>query len=108
AMAAAAAAAHSMPPGAPRWWSYLEGDCCPISLTPLEEMTFDPFGVLGTSTENPDALPTKGIWGKAAADEVRKDGQAVHWFDGMFLASFLVSSGMLIDPVNRRNLSRGE
>eukprot|EP00438_Fugacium_kawagutii_P032687 Skav221348 [mRNA] locus=scaffold1845:143227:156381:- [translate_table: standard] len=34
--------------------------------------------------------------------------QRVHWFDGMFLASFLVSSGQLIDPVNRRSLSRGE
>eukprot|EP00930_Biecheleria_cincta_P083774 TRINITY_DN73281_c0_g1_i1.p1 TRINITY_DN73281_c0_g1~~TRINITY_DN73281_c0_g1_i1.p1 ORF type:complete len:961 (+),score=193.03 TRINITY_DN73281_c0_g1_i1:189-2885(+) len=108
-MAAAAAAAYSLPPGTHRWWQQLEGDCCPISLTSLEELTIDPFGLLGTSTDSPDVLPVEGIWGTIAEKMVRDGkGETVHWFDGMFLASFLVSSGQLIDPVNRRALSRGE
>eukprot|EP00931_Biecheleriopsis_adriatica_P086899 TRINITY_DN61453_c0_g1_i1.p1 TRINITY_DN61453_c0_g1~~TRINITY_DN61453_c0_g1_i1.p1 ORF type:complete len:952 (+),score=224.66 TRINITY_DN61453_c0_g1_i1:264-2858(+) len=108
-MAAAAAAAYSLPPGAHRWWQKLEGDCCPISLTSFEELTIDPFGLLGAHAEDEDSLPAEGIWGAIAEEMVRDDkGQSVHWFDGMFLASFLVSSGQLIDPVNRRPLSRGE
>ncbi|CAJ1434575.1 unnamed protein product, partial [Effrenium voratum] len=108
AMAAEAAFKYIPPPGTVRWWKDLVGDCCPISLTQLEELSVDPFGLLGTS-ENDEALPSEGIWGKAGEMMVRNNQQqAVHWFDGMFLASFLVSSGQLIDPVNRRSLSRGE
>lgn len=107
ALAAAAAANYTPPPGAIRWWKDLAGDCCPISLSPLEELSVDPFGLVGTA-ENTEA-PSEGIWGKAGERMVcQEQQQSVHWFDGMFLASFLVSSGQLIDPVNRRALSRGE
>lgn len=81
--------------------------CCPISLTSLEELPVDPFGLLGT-TESAE-VPKEGIWGEAAEELLRANpNQVIHWFDGRFLASFLVSSGQLIDPVNRRELSRGE
>ena len=107
AMAAAAAAKYTPPPGTVRWWKELAGDCCPISLSPLEELSVDPFGLIGT-TESSE-LVSEGIWGQVAEKMVREQQQqSVHWFDGMFLASFLVSSGQLIDPVNRRALSRGE
>ena len=108
-MAAEAAANYTPPPGTVKWWKDLAGDCCPISLSPLEELSVDPFGLIG-ATENDETLPTEGVWGKAAARLVgeKRSAQSVHWFDGMFLASFLVSSGQLIDPVNRRSLSRGE
>eukprot|EP00927_Polykrikos_kofoidii_P049717 TRINITY_DN43732_c0_g1_i1.p1 TRINITY_DN43732_c0_g1~~TRINITY_DN43732_c0_g1_i1.p1 ORF type:complete len:711 (+),score=142.27 TRINITY_DN43732_c0_g1_i1:135-2267(+) len=93
------------------WWKTLKGDCCPISLTPLEELINEPFGLLGTTQGSDDPPATQvGFWGdraeKVAASE--QQHQAVHWFDGMFLASFLVSSGQLIDPTNRRPLSRAE
>eukprot|EP00971_Amphidinium_carterae_P252210 5007347-Amphidinium_carterae.1 len=52
---------------------------------------------------------TTGIWGTGKDQEKYRSGDAVvHWFDGAFLASFLVSSGQFIDPVNRRPLSIGE
>lgn len=108
-LAAEAAANYTLPPGTVKWWKDLAGDCCPISLSPLEELSVDPFGLIG-ATENAETLPSEGVWGKAAARMVseKQSVQSVHWFDGMFLASFLVSSGQLIDPVNRRSLSRGE
>lgn len=93
-----------------KWWRCLAGDCCPISLIPLEELTCEPFGILGTS-ECINHLQSEGIWGPGAvalALNRQPPAQAIHWFDGMFLASFLVSSGQLIDPVNRRALTRGE
>ncbi|CAK0902692.1 unnamed protein product [Prorocentrum cordatum] len=94
--------------GAPtQWWSGLAGGRCPISLTPLEELSCEPFGLLtdaGGACE-----PEAGIWGAGAVAALRSaSSQAVHWFDGRCLASFLTSSGRLIDPVNRRPLSRGE
>jgi len=107
-MASEAAANYVAPPGTVKWWKDLAGDCCPISLSPLEELTVDPFGLIG-ATEGDEKIPSAGVWGKAAERLVGEEGQqSVHWFDGMFLASFLVSSGQLIDPVNRRSLTRGE
>ena len=108
-MASEAAANYVAPPGTIKWWKDLAGDCCPISLSPLEELTVDPFGLIGATEADEKILPSEGVWGKAAERLVsEQQQQSVHWFDGMFLASFLVSSGQLIDPVNRRSLSRGE
>lgn len=91
-----------------KWWQCLAGDCCPISLDPLEELTCEPFGLFGV-TDGDGRPPQQGVWGSQAAELVRRQSlQNVHWFNGMFLASFLVSSSQLIDPVNRRQLTRGE
>jgi len=93
-----------------QWWKRLTGDCCPISLTPLEELTHEPFGLLGVA-DAAQSLQFEGVWGCTACNIAlghQHVAHSVHWFDGMFLASFLVSSGQLIDPVNRRPLTRGE
>lgn len=93
-----------------QWWKCLSGDCCPISLTPLEELTREPFGLLGVA-DAAESLQIEGVWGRTACNIAlghQRVAHSVHWFDGMFLASFLVSSGQLIDPVNRRPLTRGE
>lgn len=98
----------SVTPIESRWWRCLAGDCCPISLDPLEELSCEPFGLFGT-TDSVGEPPHQGVWGSQAAEIVGRGSlQNVHWFNGMFLASFLVSSGQLIDPVNRRQLTRGE
>eukprot|EP00928_Gymnodinium_smaydae_P081750 TRINITY_DN65212_c0_g1_i2.p1 TRINITY_DN65212_c0_g1~~TRINITY_DN65212_c0_g1_i2.p1 ORF type:complete len:793 (-),score=131.61 TRINITY_DN65212_c0_g1_i2:30-2408(-) len=90
------------------WWRDLTGDCCPISLTPLEELPYEPFGLRGTAGDGAPASATfEGLWG-AAAVAAFLSLQAVHWFDGMFLACFLVAKDSLIDPVNMRALCRTE
>lgn len=66
----------------PRWWTEIDGDC-PISLVPIAELPVPPFGL-------------------------KADGSAVHYFDGQFLASFLLSSFDFINPVNRIPLSRDD
>jgi len=89
------------------WWCALQGECCPISLTPLEELDYEPFGLVsGTGAEEPcDA----GIWGAKSLAALRRHSvQAVHWFDGASLAEYLVTTGRFINPVNRRALSRCE
>ena len=64
-----------------RWWTKIDGDC-PISLVPIAELPVPPFGL-------------------------KADGSSVpHYFDGRFLASFLLSSFDFINPVNRTPLSR--
>lgn len=74
-----------------KWWHRLAGDCCPISLTPLEDLEYEPFGLNGTARH-----------GAASAEE------AMHWFDGMFLACSIVSRGKFEDPVSTRALAREE
>mmetsp|Transcript_101464 Transcript_101464/g.286227 ORF Transcript_101464/g.286227 Transcript_101464/m.286227 type:complete len:503 (-) Transcript_101464:278-1786(-) len=100
--------ALSAPTLAPqKWWHVLEGDCCPISLTPLEQLEREPFGLLGSN--DADNLPLEGIWGeRARAALMGTPGQAIHWSDGMFLACSLVANSRFVNPVTRRPLSRGE
>lgn len=113
------------PQGRPRWWSELAGDCCPISLTPLEELEYEPFGLLGSPEEAGSGglgggAPAagaeeeawgggggEGLWG-APATAALLACKPVHWFDGKFLACSLVSKGQLWDPMSMRPLSRQE
>jgi len=92
-----------------RWWQEtLAGESCPISLVSMEELAHEPFGLIGSS-DGSSQSPNMGVWGNAKeCEKYRSSGAVVHWFDGAFLASFLVSSGQFIDPVNRRPLSLGE
>lgn len=92
-----------------QWWHGLSDECCPLSLVPLGDLENEPFGLLGTLATDSSELPTAGVWGPAAVATLRAQGdKSLHWFDGAFLASFLVSGGNFFDPVNRRALSRGE
>merc|ERR1712216_624232 len=78
-----------------------------ISLTPFDGLGYAPFGLLGELESSADAV---GIWRCADLAAVLNLGKIdqVHWYDGAFLASFLVSSSNFIDPVNRRPLTHGE
>jgi len=84
-----------------QWWHSLHGECCPISLTPLDELDYAPFG-LGVCASDAHC----GVWDARTWEEHKL--KVIHWFDGAFLASFLVSSGQFMDPVNRRLLDREE
>ena len=55
--------------------------CCHCP-EPLEELTYEPFGVLGTADGDPK-LPQEGVWGQEAAKASVEDSKAIHWFDGM-------------------------
>jgi len=89
-----------------KWWHDLAGDCCPISLTPLEELPYEPFGLLG-STEGAEERSFEGLWGSQAVAAFFSM-KPVHWFDGKFLACSMVSKGQLVDPVSMRPLAREE
>ena len=65
----------------PTWWKTIDGDC-PISLVPIAELPVPPFCLKAEGSSVP------------------------HYFDGRFLASFLLSSFDFINPVNRTPLSR--
>lgn len=65
----------------PTWWKTIDGDC-PISLVPIAELPVPPFCLKAEGSSVP------------------------HYFDGRFLASFLLSSFDFINPVNRIPLSR--
>mmetsp|Transcript_52705 Transcript_52705/g.140577 ORF Transcript_52705/g.140577 Transcript_52705/m.140577 type:complete len:588 (-) Transcript_52705:96-1859(-) len=84
-----------------QWWHSLYGESCPISLTPLDELDYAPFG-LGVCASDAHG----GVWDASMWEEHQL--KVIHWFDGAFLASFLVSSGQFMDPVNRRPLHREE
>merc|ERR1719150_2330082 len=69
------------------WWRVLQGECCPISLTPLDELGYEPFGLLSGAAQPCDS----GIWGASSLAALRRHSiQAVHWFDGASLANYLV------------------
>eukprot|EP00405_Crypthecodinium_cohnii_P062871 CAMPEP_0195001248 /NCGR_PEP_ID=MMETSP0326_2-20130528/1181_1 /TAXON_ID=2866 ORGANISM="Crypthecodinium cohnii, Strain Seligo" /NCGR_SAMPLE_ID=MMETSP0326_2 /ASSEMBLY_ACC=CAM_ASM_000348 /LENGTH=309 /DNA_ID=CAMNT_0040003577 /DNA_START=1 /DNA_END=931 /DNA_ORIENTATION=- len=84
-----------------KWWEDL-GDCCPLSLTALEDLEYEPFGLLAT-----DEGRNTGVWGSLAMAALT-GSTPVHWFDGKFLACTLVSQGQFRDPINMRLLTRGE
>eukprot|EP00629_Pelagomonadales_sp_RCC1024_P000378 CAMPEP_0119263544 /NCGR_PEP_ID=MMETSP1329-20130426/2912_1 /TAXON_ID=114041 /ORGANISM="Genus nov. species nov., Strain RCC1024" /LENGTH=529 /DNA_ID=CAMNT_0007263255 /DNA_START=203 /DNA_END=1789 /DNA_ORIENTATION=+ len=69
---------------APFWWRaegvFGERDCDPISLEPLAELEYPPFG-----------LQEEGQW---------------HFFDGAVLATYLVSTATFANPLTRRPLGR--
>eukprot|EP00929_Paragymnodinium_shiwhaense_P069456 TRINITY_DN3501_c0_g2_i1.p1 TRINITY_DN3501_c0_g2~~TRINITY_DN3501_c0_g2_i1.p1 ORF type:complete len:991 (-),score=180.31 TRINITY_DN3501_c0_g2_i1:339-3311(-) len=88
------------------WWSSLAKECCPISMTTFEELGREPFGLLGGRGDT-----AEGLWSREAAEALRKAGgvaKAIHWFDGAFLACFMVSGCNFFDPVDRRSLLRTE
>merc|ERR1719482_1931068 len=68
------------------WWRSLD-ECieCPVSLESICNLTYEPF-ILKASEIHP----------------------VQHYFDGAFLASYLVSSSDFINPINRRDLTRDE
>mmetsp|Transcript_64232 Transcript_64232/g.182403 ORF Transcript_64232/g.182403 Transcript_64232/m.182403 type:complete len:330 (+) Transcript_64232:56-1045(+) len=82
-----AAAEHLDAAGDPRWkkaakwWRRIDGDC-PISLTPICELSAPPFALEAVGSSRP------------------------HYFDAQLLAGFLLSSADFIDPVNRQPLAR--
>lgn len=102
----AASSALPAPARPAKWWHALAGECCPISLNPLEEMECEPFGLLGT-LQDADAGEYRGLWGPAAiaAFEASK---VVHWFDGRYLACTIVSTATFVDPISMRALTRSE
>ena len=68
-------------------------DECPISLTPIAELAYEPFVL-----EEP-----------GAEEEGEKAKRAVRcYFDGAFLAQYLLSAAEFINPVTRRPLTRAE
>ena len=66
----------------PHWWRKLT-DSCPISLDPLRRLRVEPFN-----------LP--------------KDEGHAGWFDGKVLAQYIVSTGVFVHPVSRRELTRDD
>lgn len=67
-----------------KWWTdpsvFGDRDCDPISLEPLAELEYPPFG-----------LQEQGVW---------------HFFDGAVLATYLVSTATFCNPMTRSPLSR--
>lgn len=78
-------------------------------MTPLEELPHEPFGLASDPLKlGSGRLDVDSSRGGALSLSGDVEGIATHWFDGAFLASFLVSSGRFMDPVNRRALDRSE
>ena len=64
------------------WWRRLT-ECDPISLDPLKELRFPPF-------------------------ELGTDSTHATYFDPRMLSNYLVSTGMFLHPISRRELTREE
>lgn len=84
---------------------------CPITLERLSALERAPFGLRSIS----QGEDSRGIWLDADRELAQSAGEAIHWFDGASLASFLVTGyhnpldrELLRDPVNRRLLERSE
>ena len=76
----------------PGWWKALEDSIVdPISLEPIRDLEYPPFEVVSEHTK------TGGGPGS---------GRVVHYFDGQFLAHYVVSTANFINPVNRDQLDR--
>lgn len=70
------------------WWQTLDETIVdPISLDPIRDLLYPPFEIISSHT-NED--------GEAA--------QVKHYFDGQFLAHYIVSTANFIDPINRAAL----
>ncbi len=69
-----------------KWWTdasvFGDRDCDPISLEPLSELEYPPFG-----------LQEQGVW---------------HFFDGAVLATYLVSTATFCNPMTRTPLTRDD
>jgi hypothetical protein len=66
-----------------RWWQTIDTDC-PISLAPINELQQPPFALEANGSNIP------------------------HYFDARVLASFLITSGDFINPMNRAPLTHDE
>jgi hypothetical protein len=63
-----------------QWWKSLGGEECPITLEPLSTLPYPPFAL--------------------------RSGQTISYFDGLALASYIVSRGMFQNPLTRQELTR--
>ena len=70
-----------MKPGLKLWWHDLQDDC-PLTLEPLAELPYPPFGI----TEQ----------------------KHTHYFDGNVLGLYLVGRGVFKNPLSRQDLSRSD
>ena len=64
------------------WWKSLGREECPITLEPLATLPYPPFVIQGASSSN-----------------------AVSYFDGLALASYIVSRGIFQNPLTRQDLT---
>jgi hypothetical protein len=74
------------------WWKSLEESIVdPISLEPIRDLSYPPFEVVSEH---------------AKKDGGPGSGRVTHYFDGQFLAHYVVSTANFINPVNRDQLDR--
>eukprot|EP00956_Cyclotella_meneghiniana_P020193 scaffold35338_cov64-Cyclotella_meneghiniana.AAC.3 len=74
------------------WWSDLT-DECPITLEPLSDLPYPPF-ILYSSNVNPYGRPPM----------MAKTGSQ-YFFDGLALATYVISQGNFVNPLTRKSLS---
>ena len=85
------------------WWRSLDESIVdPISLEPIRDLDYAPFEIVSEHTRVPadtDAAPERS---KAEALKTTSTTASVtHYFDGQFLANYVVSTANFINPVNR-------
>ena len=71
---------NSPPASDERWWKSLGSEECPITLEPLGTLPYPPFAL--------------------------KTGENTSYFDGLALASYIVSRGIFQNPLTRQELTR--
>ena len=75
------------------WWKTLEETIVdPISLEPIKDLNYPPFELVSQHK---------------TSDPSKSDGRVTHYFDGQFLAHYVVSTANFINPVNRARLDLG-
>ena len=122
--------AKKRPPPKQPWKEHLPADAVdPITLEPLDQLSYPPFALVATKPYNPVDWPLPGAissnttesenevewqrrvlqeqWGSFVT-EVAQAPRHVNLFDGQVLAYYMVSQSQFIDPLNRRDLSRKE
>jgi R3H domain len=120
------------------WKQHLPVDAVdPITLEPLDQLSYPPFALVATEPYEPIDWPLLSTnttpkeeeseeerqrrilqeqWGSLATGAKSKDEvedavrtpRHVNLFDGQVLAYYMVSQSQFIDPLNRRDLSRDE
>ena len=92
------------------WWQSLDDDIeCPITLEPISSLPYPPFALSNSSSNNNNSNSTSYTATAPPNNNPKVSGGeaccgSVTYFDGIALASYIISRGIFENPLTRQPL----
>lgn len=86
-----------------KWWTSMKGQECPITLESLSDLPYPPFALLSKHSNKDKDKGTRNH-GNGKSNKIMV-ADTVSYFDGLALASYIVSRGVFENPLTREELT---